>query len=442
MIKLCPKGVFTKVEVINVLKLINSIIAAIAAVLYAYQFVFIPLQWILKHRETKRKALPSAIGVNRYAVLICARNEEGVIGDIIANVFDQTYGRDKLTVFVLADNCTDSTAAVSRAAGAVVYERNDTRGIGKGYAMDALMRSIKADYPDGFDGYFVFDADNLLAKDYIERMDRKAAEGYEILTSYRNSKNYGDNWISSGYSIMFIRNSRYLNHTRSLVGSSCSVSGTGYMFKRSIAEQFEGWPFFTLTEDLEFSAYEVVNGKKIGFCPDAEFYDEQPVKFRQSWRQRNRWAKGYIQVLRKYGMKLFKGSLRGSFSCYDLNMCIMPAFLVTVFSVVVNAVLRIIDITMGQSVTLALLSILKWILGMYLPLFVIAMITVLTEWKKIHTTPFKKIMSAFTSPLFMMSYIPIAFASLFTKPQWKPIEHSVSARDLEKRHSAEQLPTQ
>lgn len=62
---------------------------------------------------------------------------------------------------------------------------------------------MEQDYPDAFDGCFVFDADNVLKADYIEQMDRVFSEEHDIVTSYRNSKNYGDNWISAGYALWF-----------------------------------------------------------------------------------------------------------------------------------------------------------------------------------------------------------------------------------------------
>ena len=77
-----------------------------------------------------------------YAALICARNEEQVIAALIESLRRQTYAADKLHIFVLADNCTDNTAAVARSAGAAVYERRNRRQIGKGYAPEALLRHL------------------------------------------------------------------------------------------------------------------------------------------------------------------------------------------------------------------------------------------------------------------------------------------------------------
>ena len=212
------------------LKTINFIISVVFFVCYAYQFLYIPAVLWLRRR---RAALPAAPASNHYAILICARNEAAVIGDLLASLRAQTYPRELLTVYVLADNCTDDTARIAREGGAVVYERFNRQQVGKGYALQTLLTHIARDVPAGYDGYFVFDADNLLSPDYIEQMNRTFSAGHDIITSYRASKNYGDNWISAGYALWFLRESRYLNHARSLLGTSCAVSGTGFLFSRA-----------------------------------------------------------------------------------------------------------------------------------------------------------------------------------------------------------------
>ena len=202
---------------------------------------------------------------------------------------------------MVADNCSDNTASLAREHGAIVYERFNTQQIGKGYAMDYLTQRIARDYgKNRFDGYFVFDADNLLKEDYIEEMNKTFSDGYQIVTSYRNSKNYGDNWISAGYAQWFLRESKYLNNARMLLGTSCAVSGTGFLFSREIFKKNRGWKFYLLTEDIEFTVNSVINGEKIGYCKTAVIYDEQPTTFKQSWNQRLRWARvlsaGVLQV--------------------------------------------------------------------------------------------------------------------------------------------------
>ena len=392
---------------------------------YAYQFAYIPLAHLLRAKPHKKAAL------HRYAVLICARNEQTVICDLIDSLHAQTYPQDKLKIFVMADNCTDATACVARGAGATVYERFDTAHVGKGYALDALLRNIAHDEPEGFDGYFVFDADNLLRPDYVERMNETFSDGSDIITSYRNSKNYGDNWISAGYGLWFLRESKYLNHARTLLGTSCAVSGTGFLFSRRVLEEQDGgWSFHLLIEDIEFSVSHILDGYKIALCPEAELFDEQPVTFRQSWRQRMRWSKGYLQVLRQYGGKLLAGIFKGSFSCYDMSMNILPAFVLSVLSTVSNLSLLTLQIANGAGTAEATLAILQMLGSMYLTLFVIGAITTATQWKKLHTTAWKKVLYTFTFPVFMFTYLPISIAALFAKVEWKPITHSVTAKQV------------
>lgn len=416
------------------LKTVNFIISVIFFICYSYQFLYIPIPWFVR-----KKAAPAAQD-NDYAVLICARNEAAVIGDLIASLREQTYRQDKLHIFVLADNCTDDTALIARCAGAEVYERQSSTRVGKGYALQDLMRHLRQDHPAGFDGYFVFDADNILRHDYVERMNETFAAGNDIVTSYRNSKNYGDNWISAGYALWFLRESRYLNGAREALGSSCAVSGTGFLFSRAVAEELEDWPFHMLTEDIEFSVHEITGGRRIAFCADAELYDEQPTQFRQSWHQRMRWSRGYLQVFRGYGRQLLGGILRGSFSCFDMSMAIMPAFILSALSIVCNAALGIWGAVIGDDILIAAQSIGQLVLNMYLTLLALGGITTVTEWNHIHTSTVKKVGYVFTFPIFMFTYIPIAFAAFFCKTEWKPIEHRVSGVQLRQRRKEEALP--
>lgn len=407
----------------NCLETMNTILMIAFLVCYAYQFFYILVPHIKKDKPHKQAKL------HRYAVLICARNEEAVIADLIDSLHGQTYPQDKLKIFVMADNCTDRTADAARVAGATVYERFDREKVGKGYALDALLGHLVQDEPEGFDGYFVFDADNLLRPDYIERMNETFSDGHDIVTSYRNSKNYGDNWISAGYGLWFLRESEYLNHARMLLGTSCAISGTGFLFSRKVLREQGGWPFHLLIEDIQFSVSHILDGYKIAFCPQAELFDEQPVTFCQSWRQRMRWSRGYLQVLRRYGLKLCGGMFKGSFSCYDMSMNILPAFVFSVLSCVTNVTLITMQLVEGANAA-ALLSLLQMLSSIYLTLFFIGAITTATQWKKIHTAAWKKILYAFTFPVFMFTYVPISIAAIFTKVQWKPIQHSITAKQV------------
>ena len=142
-----------------VLRSINRIIGILFLLCYSYQLLYVPVALLHKKRAK------AAASIRRYA-------EEAVIGHLLDSIRRQDYPADSLAAFVVADNCTDGTARVAREAGAVVYERTDRVHVGKGYALNYLLTQIRDAWGDDyFDGYFVFDADNLLAPDYVSRMN-------------------------------------------------------------------------------------------------------------------------------------------------------------------------------------------------------------------------------------------------------------------------------
>lgn len=425
------------------IRIINFIITAIFAVCYSYQFIYVPVS-LWKQRRGKKRISSAKISseeadktrdkssgstLKHYAVLICARNEDNVIGQLIDSINDQTY-KGSVTTFVMADNCTDDTYGEAVRHGAVAYTRSSQRYIGKGYAMEALLKEIRRDYPEGFDGFFVFDADNILSPDYIEQMHLCHLEGNEVITSYRNTKNYGDNWISSGYGLWFLRESMYLNYPRYKLGVSAAISGTGFFFSSDVLKDIGGWPFHLLTEDIEFTINRVCKGRKIAFCRSAVFYDEQPTSLKQSVTQRMRWARGYIQVFQRYGKTLISEMFRGNFSAFDMAMNIMPAFILTAISITCNLLYGTIGAVTGGDITIALWSLFETIFNACSMLFVLGTVTLITEWKNIAAPASRKVFSAFSFPFFMLTYIPISFAALFVNPGWKPIRHKATTSPL------------
>ena len=397
----------------------NFLIWLVFFLCYAYQMFYIAVPFFKKERP-----LPEG-KPNRFAVLISARNESAVIGNLLESINNQTYDKSLVDVFVVADNCTDNTADIARRCGAYVYERFNKINVGKGYALNFLLKHIFREFGnDRYDAYIVFDADNVLDPGYIAEMNKTFSSGYDILTSYRNSKNYGDNWVSAGYGLWFLRESKYLNYSRMLMNTSCAISGTGFMFSKKIANELDGWKYYLLTEDIEFTVDHVLHDYKIGFCKNAVLYDEQPNEFRQSVRQRLRWAKGYFQVMCNYGSKLIKGTFKKSFSCYDMSMSIIPAAICTLGTLVVNGSALIAGIITGVELDPIIDAFIKAFIGIYLTMFMIGAITTVTEWKQIYTSAYKKIIYTFTFPIFMMTYIPITLMAIFKKVEWKPIVHS------------------
>lgn len=114
---------------------------------------------------------------HRFAVLIAARNEVAVIGDLIDSLKQQNYPAELIDIYVVAGNCTDCTAEIAHAHGARVFERHDRSRVGKGFALSYLLRRIKREY----DGYIIFDADNVVDRNYFREINKTFSAGYNIV---------------------------------------------------------------------------------------------------------------------------------------------------------------------------------------------------------------------------------------------------------------------
>ena len=214
-----------------------------------------------------------------------------------------------------------------------------------------------------------------------------------------------------------------------------SRRGTGFLFHRDIIEKSGGWKYFLLTEDIEFSIQNIINGEKVAYCESALLYDEQPVRFSQSWNQRMRWAKGNIQVCRKYGVELVKSLFRDKcFACFDMTMTFFPGIILAAISGIINLFGISYGLLSNENFMVILQSIWESTRNAYLMFFTIGVITTVTEWKNIYCPAFKKILYIFTFPLFMFTHIPISVAALFKKVEWKQIEHkeSVTLKEVRK----------
>lgn len=411
---------------LELLQAVSKGLATFLSVCYFYHILYLILPWLKKERPHKEEKL------HRFAILIAARNEEAVLPHLLDSIRAQDYPAHLLTTYVVADNCTDGTAQTARAHGARVFTRFNQERVGKGHALHDLLEHIRESGElDSFDAFLVFDADNLLMPDYVRSINRTCSDGYEAFCGYRNTKNFGTNWLTSGYGLIFLHDCVHMNRSRMVLGGSCVVSGTGFGFTRQLIERIGGWNFFTLTEDTQFSFWCASQGIRIGYCRKAMLFDEQPVTFAQSWRQRTRWVQGSFQVAFRHGADLLRGIGRGGalgYSCFEFLTLSLWGYGLAALSALLGLLCTFLD--QGW---LAGLRAFGWsLLGAYQSLFVIGALTLLTQWRHIRATKLEKLCSLVTFPVFMLSFVPIAVAAPFQKFHWKPIQHkvAVSAQSL------------
>ena len=277
----------------------------------------------------KLKDKPLKIEKNhKFMAIIPAHNEEAVVANLVESLKNQNYDKNLLDIYVIADNCTDNTAQIAKDAGAIVYERFDANKKTKGYALNWFLKQKieeKADY----DAFFVFDADNIVDKDFIKNMNKKLCQGEDVVQGYRDIKNPTDNWITAGYAIFYWTMHRLYHLSRYNLGLSALLNGTGFMVRFDIIKP-NGWDTETLTEDIEFSLKRIIEGSRVGWATDAIVYDEQPTGFKQSWSQRSRWTVGHIiTTLALLAINMFiylAGQMSGAELLLNYAMYIVPTF--------------------------------------------------------------------------------------------------------------------
>lgn len=355
------------------------------------------------------------------AVLIAAREESAVIEGLLKSLEKQTWKINPKDIYVIVERRDDPTVEICRRHGNTVVLREDLKKQRKGFALDDAVRQIlKSDRH--YDAYFIFDADNILEPDYIAKMLECYSMGYDLATGYRNSKNANANVIAAVSSLTFSMINVMSNHRRLKYDANIIFSGTGYFVTGDLIEEWQGWPFRSLTEDYEISLYATLHGLKTFYNEDAMFYDEQPTKFGQTVAQRVRWVKGYFAARHKY-IPLLRVRKRGWNLGSMRKECVgvKPA---------IWAVIGILCILVGLSIDLCMMgwgSWLPWgILGIVMVVYVVlAVVTVIMiRREKTEFTSAIKVQAVLFNPIYLVTYIPCALMAIFSKNvTWKKIEH-------------------
>ena len=355
---------------------------------------------------------------HKFMAIIPAHNEENVIRNLIESLKKQDYPKELYDIYVIADNCTDATAEIAKEAGAKVLKRFDEAHKTKGYALNWFLKQ-KIEEDADYDAFCVFDADNIVDKNFLKNMNKKLCQGEEIVQGYRDIKNPTDSWITGGYAIFYWMMNRFYHLARYNLGLSPLINGTGFMVKFDVVKP-NGWQTITLTEDIEFSLINIAKGRKLGWATDAIVYDEQPVKFDQSWSQRSRWTVGHIQCMKNYTKDLAKGVVEHkTLMNFDglLYMFGIPMMIITLLLLVINSLLYL-----GAEMTLAELigNFARYLIATFILPVITGVAIMALDKRKIRPM----LIGILGYPLFLGSWIIINLKCLI-KPntKWEKIEH-------------------
>jgi len=251
----------------------------------------------------------------RFALLLPAHNEEGVVGLAVESLAGLKYPRELFDIFVVADHCTDGTARAAGAAGARVLEHAGPGfKAGKGralkWATEEILGTGDAARPAGapYDAFCYFDADSLAHPGFLEAMNAQLAAGAEVLQGRQLAKNTGcllAKILAAGHLV----SNRFFQLPKEALGLSATLHGKGMCFTAGIARKFH-WDETCLTEDLEMQMRLIRHGVRIRWAQDAVVYDEEPETLRQYLCRTIRWTRGSLDTARRHLPGLAARALR------------------------------------------------------------------------------------------------------------------------------------
>ncbi|WP_083392082.1 glycosyltransferase family 2 protein [Bacillus sp. MUM 13] len=379
---------------------------------------------------------------NKFAVLVAAHNEEEVIGQICENLKQLDYPKELYDIFVICDNCSDNTSEEVKKSGVHAMVRNDPGKRGKGYGLEWMFDKLWELEKQGtaYDAAVMFDADNLVSKDFLKIVNSKILDGHDVIQGYLDAKNPLDTWVTKSYSFAYWSTNRIYQLARENLGLTAQLGGTGVTVTTKVLKEI-GWGATSLTEDLEFTQrYILKTGKRVAWAHDAKLYDEKPLGFKQSFKQRIRWMQGHFDCMTRYSFPLLKaGIIKRKFMLIDSAIYLaMPSRSILALILMIFAGLSYMGIYeangfLGDIIDRSILFD-GWIYGIfvffYISLPILAMILE-NKGKKLHWF--------FISYLFGLSWIPVTLLGFLKKNQkeWAHTKHtrSVSIEELETMHT-------
>jgi len=234
-----------------------------------------------------------------FRVVVPAHNEELVIGSLVEDLRKFTYPPERFTIWVLADRCTDQTAAKARAAGAEVVERNEGPD-GKGAALSWLLdRNPLADD----ETLVVIDADNRVPSNLLARFSDEIEQGHQALQAYLDVSNPDQSALTTASALSYWASNRMVQLARRNLGWTADLGGTGMAISRDALLAAGGFGS-TLVEDQELGVRLFMAGYPVFWLHDVRISDQKPSQTGVAIRQRSRWAAGRRQVARRWFLRL------------------------------------------------------------------------------------------------------------------------------------------
>ncbi len=403
-----------------------------AAVFVCCILCLLLLSLFLSREKRESVRIPAQAPRARFAVIVPARNESAVIEENLCALQNAEYPAELRKTYVIVESMEDPTVEICKKyPNTQIYLRRNFERAGKGPALDECMKSIFAT-EEHFDAVLLLDADNVIAPNFLARMNDAYVAGYDAACGKRNNKDWNSSATSAASGLTFMVINTLQNKAKASRGMNVVFTGTGFYIRYDILKKLGGWPFATMTEDYEFSTYALCNGITTTYVEDAIYYDEQPERLWQSIVQRTRWVKGFFSVQHGYKRmkKDYAKSKPKSKDIRSMKMGTIP-MLGAVIDLIVYLFLCI-----GGAVYTAILQN-GWLwsyllrLGILLSSIYLA-IALFTVWlfccekKDIHITRWSRIKTVLFHPVYLLTYLIAVCRIPLIKNKWEVIEHKGS----------------
>ncbi len=243
-----------------------------------------------------------------FDVLVPAHNESAGITATVRSLLAMAYPREQVRIIVIADNCTDDTAAKARAAGATVLERAHATERGKGYA---LAFGYAASLSDGFaKAVLVVDADTDVSPNLCAAFSARFAKGAEAVQAEYGVRNAIASWRTRLMVIALTLFHTVRSLGRERMGVSCGLRGNGMGFSTALLRRVPP-KAFSIVEDVEYGVALGLTGTRVEYVREAEVHGDMPASASASRSQRERWEGGRLALVKAHVPALFRAWRRG-----------------------------------------------------------------------------------------------------------------------------------
>jgi cellulose synthase/poly-beta-1,6-N-acetylglucosamine synthase-like glycosyltransferase len=307
---------------------------ALPLIAAAYEYAAVPVHSVRNHYRQAEPRFP------RTAVVIAAWNEEAVIGTTVERFMKLEYPRASLRVIVVDDASTDRTPDVLKAKaeqypGRVFHLRRERGGEGKAAALNHGLEFILSD--DWAQAILIGDADPIYEPRALRELAMHLADpAIGAVTAYikEGSRGKEANYLTKFIAYEYVTGQAAARRSQNVLGFMQCLAGGAQMHSRENIEALGGRiDNSTLAEDTITTFETQLRGRKTLFEPHAVVWAEEPGSIRALWKQRLRWARGNVQLTRRYRHLWFRrqpGNRLGgpTFGLLWFSLLLQPFFMI------------------------------------------------------------------------------------------------------------------